>query len=346
MVIKIDGEIGWSVTAREIKRLLDEAKGDITIEISSPGGSVYQGVSIFNAIRQYDKGEVTTIVTSLAASMASYIALAGDKIKAFDNAVYMIHNASLYSWGDHRALRKSASIVESLSKLLAKEYVAKTGKTEKEINELMNEETYYFGDEILTNGFIDEIITSNSDDDEDTSKALASENVKACISAYREHFENEDKEQVAAIISQCQGNCNNTKMVGTNPSNKEQIENSKQENSMRKYTKEEFEALEQEHSTALKDGSSEATATERKRVSGIIALDGSQDVKMKAIEDGATVGDTAIALNKSNSEATAKLKKDFEDGASALEGNEVPENTEVTAEQKAEADVDAALNKV
>ena len=101
MTIKIDGEIGWDIKAREIKGQLEESTGDITIEISSPGGSVYQGVSIFNAIKQYNKGTVTTVITSLAASMASYIAIAGDTIKAYDNAVYMIHNASVFSWGDH-----------------------------------------------------------------------------------------------------------------------------------------------------------------------------------------------------------------------------------------------------
>ena len=226
-IIKLDGEIGWDITARDFKTELDSGSGDVTIEISSPGGSVYQGVEIFNAIKAYDKGKVTTVITSIAASMASYIALAGDNIKAYDNAVYMIHNASVFSWGDARALRKSANIVESLSNLLAKEYILKTGKTAEEIS---------------------------------------------------------------------------NKMVTIPTAESDKIANSKKENSMDKYTKDNFEALEQANAKALEDGISGAIALERKRVSGIMALQGSSAVKMKAIEDGSEKTDfeAAAALLNNN----------------------------------------------
>jgi len=315
-IIKIDGEIGWSITAREFKRELEELSGDITIEISSPGGSVYQGVEIFNAIKAYDKGSVTTVITSLAASMASYIALAGDNVKAYDNAVYMIHNASVFSWGDARALRKSALIVESLSKLLAKAYINKTGKSSDEIQKMMDDETYLFGDEILEMGFVDEIITSeNSDNDSESARALASESVKACISSYKEHFEKEDKEQIAAVLKEC-----DIKNLATMPSNKEKIANSNKEKSM-EYTKEQFEALEKANAKALEDGISDATASERTRVSEIMALAGDSEVKANAIKNGLSVGETAIALNKAFSEKAQKEKVDFEDSAKELEEN-------------------------
>ena len=317
-MIKIDGEIGWDITARDFKEKLDSKSGDVTIEISSPGGSVYQGVEIFNAIKSYDKGEVTTIITSIAASMASYIALAGDNIKAYDNAVYMIHNASVFSWGDARALRKSAMIVESLSNLLAKEYILKTGKTAEEIAKMMNEETYLFGSEILEMGFVDEIISSEKEIDSSSATALASESVKACMSSYKDHFEKEDSAQVAAILKDCEIS-NKTVTIPTAKSDK--IANSKKDNSMDKYTKDNFEALEQANARALEDGISGATALERKRVSGIMALQGDNNIKMKAIQDGSDIGTTAIALNGAFASVVAKEKIDFETAANELNGN-------------------------
>ena len=316
--IKIDGEIGWDVTSRDFKIELDSQKGDITIEISSPGGSVYQGVEIFNAIKSYDKGDVTTVITSLAASMASYIALAGDNIKAYDNAVYMIHNASVFSWGDARALRKSASIVEGLSKMLAKEYILKTGKTAEQIAQMMDEETYLFGSEILEMGFVNEIISSEKEIDPSSATALANESVKACMSSYKDHFEKEDSDQVAAILKDCEIS-NKTVTIPTAKSDK--IANSKKGSSMKEYTKENFEALEQANAKALEDGISGAVALERTRVNGIMALQGSSDVKMKAIEDGSDVGTTAIALNAAFATVIAKEKTDFEAAGNELNGN-------------------------
>ena len=136
-IIKIDDEIGyWGISASSISRQLDEASGDITIEISSPGGVIFEGISSFNAIKSYNKGHVTTIITSLAASMASIIALAGDTVKAYDNSVYMIHNGSMGAWGDAAFLRKKADHIESLTKLMSNIYIAKSGNTEDEMKKL------------------------------------------------------------------------------------------------------------------------------------------------------------------------------------------------------------------
>tara|TARA_R110002073_G_scaffold324027_1_gene501734 strand:- start:11237 stop:12283 length:1047 start_codon:yes stop_codon:yes gene_type:complete len=317
-IIKIDGEIGWDINARDFKTELNLGNGDVTIEISSPGGSVYQGVEIFNAIKSYDKGKVTTVITSIAASMGSYIALAGDNVKAYDNAVYMIHNASVFSMGDARALRKSAMIVESLSNLLAKEYILKTGKSVEEIAKMMDDETYLFGSEILDNGFVDEIISSEKEIDSSSATALASESVKACMSSYKDHFEKEDTAQVAAILKQFE---TDGEKVTIPTAQSDKIAKSKKENSMTEYTKQNFEALEQANAKALEDGISGATALERKRVSGIMALQGSSDVKMKAIEDGSEIGTTAIALNAAFATVVAKEKTDFEKAANELNGN-------------------------
>ena len=199
-IIKIDGEIGWTTTARDVQWELSRANGDITVEISSPGGSVFQGIEIFNALKKYDKGEVTVVITSLAASIASYIALAGDVIKANDNAVYMIHNASVFAWGDHNELRKKADIVAGLSKIISKKYGSATGKKESEIFKMMDDETFFYGEDMVEAGFVDELVETEDEKDEEGAKALASEAFKSCFKETNQRYKDEDFQEAAALL--------------------------------------------------------------------------------------------------------------------------------------------------
>ena len=165
IIINISGEIGWDVTPDEIKKQLDAAKGkDIDVHIASPGGFVFDGIEIFNAIRdykkQYPKSQMMATIKGLAASMASYLAVnpAFDLITAEDNAVFMIHNAWGGAFGDYREMKKSAEVLEGISDLLGQAYSKKTGKKKEEIKKAMDDESWYFGAEILESGFVDEMI--------------------------------------------------------------------------------------------------------------------------------------------------------------------------------------------
>ncbi len=201
MAIKIDGEIGWDVIAEDIQRQLDEADGDIEVVIDSPGGSVFEGVKIFNAIKSY-KGRVTVTINSLAASMATYIAMAGDFVRAYDNATFMIHNAWGFAMGDHRVMRDTAEVLEGLSSLISKKYREKTGKSEAEIKAMMDKETYLFGEEIKEHGFVDEIISTEDEKNKQAQLALASERFKACLKNLKEKEEDESKELIAALLKE------------------------------------------------------------------------------------------------------------------------------------------------
>ncbi len=334
--IKIDDEIGyWGINAQEISRQLDEASGDITIEISSPGGAIFEGVSIFNAIKAYDKGEVTTVITSLAASMASIIALAGDTVKAYDNAVYMIHNGSMWVGGDARLLRKKADHLESLTNLMANIYIAKTGKSEQEIKQLLDDETYFYGSEMIEHGFIDELITTDAGGDSESAKAIAQESFMSCMTHYREKAKEEDSEKAAALLK--------TETLGVNPASA-QIENQKKEHSM-DYTKEKFEKAQTDHAEAMGKATAEATETatssERERIAGIMALNGDSDTKLSSIQTGLSIGDTAIALNG----VVAKAKTDFEEAGEELNDNTQKEARDeiLSAEAQAKLEADEAL---
>lgn len=127
-------------------------------------------------------------------------------------------------------------------------------------------------------------------------------------------------------------------------------QNSTQGNSM-EYTKEKFEALEVDHAKALTDAGTNATATalasERERVSGIMALNGNAEFTAKYIEDGSSVGDVAIALVKTQGEALKKKKTDFENANEDLNKNNESETTDenLSVEAKLEKEAEKALDE-
>ena len=200
--IVIDGVIGgWDVEAKDIIDQLNSMDGDVIIKLNSIGGSVIEGISIFNAIKAYSKGKIIVEITAVAASIASYIALAADNVKAYDNAVFMIHNASLPVFGDYRELRKGAEISEGLTSIIAKAYVAKTGMEDKKIRALMDEETFYYGREMLDAGFVDEMIKTDENSSKAEALSLTLENLKACNNAIYEHKDDVNYEAVAQLLN-------------------------------------------------------------------------------------------------------------------------------------------------
>lgn len=201
--IVIDGVIGgWEVDSKEIIYQLGKMRGDVLVLLNSIGGSVIHGVSIFNAFKAYDKGLITIRITGVAASIASYIALSGDKVEAYDNTTYMIHNASLPVMGDYRALRKGADISEGLTSIIAKAYISKSGKTEKEVRALMDAETFYYGAEMLDAGFVDSIISTENNTNKAEALSVALESLKACNNAIHEHESDLSFEAVAKLLPQ------------------------------------------------------------------------------------------------------------------------------------------------
>ena len=197
MQIKIDGEIGWDIFADDVKMQLDSADGDIEVLIDSPGGSVFEGVKIYNLLAEY-KGKKIITIGSLAASMATYIAMAGDIVKVKDNSTFMIHNAWGFAMGDYREMQKTAEVLQGLTSLLSKKYISKTGKSEKKIRDLMDNESWFFGEEIVKNGFADEIVKTDDQKDKNAALAFSKEKFKALSKKMSEKEEDNDK--VAALL--------------------------------------------------------------------------------------------------------------------------------------------------
>lgn len=198
--ITIDGVVGWEILAKDIKKQIDEASDEeIVFEfLNVPGGSVFEGLAVFNLIKNIPQ-KTTSHIMSLAGSMSSIIPLAADEVVVEPNAVFFIHNVLIYTVGNHIELRKTADLIENLSKLLARTYIAKTGKPVSEISQLMDEETFFFGQEIVDFGFADRMVDSEVETDKGESVAYAKISIDDCQEKLRERPENQD--QIAAILN-------------------------------------------------------------------------------------------------------------------------------------------------
>ena len=166
----IDSDDQWiydwfEVEATSPKKVIDsinQAKNneDIEIEINSGGGSVFAGSEIYTALKSYS-GKVTTKVVGLAASAASVIAMAGDKILISPTGQIMIHNASGGFGGDYRDMEKGAEILKNVNATISNAYRIKTGLSSDELLDMMNKETWLTPQQALEKKFVDEIMFTN-----------------------------------------------------------------------------------------------------------------------------------------------------------------------------------------
>lgn len=157
--VMIFDEIGlWGITAKDFATALKEIPEDhaITVRINSPGGSVFDGYAIFNALKARS-AQITTKIEGLAASMASVIALAGSKVTAAANSIVMIHNPWSGVSGDSDDLRKMADLLDKLTGQLVGIYAAKTGLPEADVRAAMDAETWFTGAEAKEWGLVDEV---------------------------------------------------------------------------------------------------------------------------------------------------------------------------------------------
>ncbi|MBP0904168.1 head maturation protease, ClpP-related [Mariniflexile gromovii] len=155
--LTIYGEIGKDVIDTKFIASLQKKTGDITVKINSPGGSVFHGYAIYNALKEYDKGKITVHIDGVAASMASVICLAGHKIIMAKNAMYMIHNPQSGGFGESKDLRKQADLLDKIKSVLMETYSNKTGIKNNELAGMLDDETWLTSDEALKLGFVDEI---------------------------------------------------------------------------------------------------------------------------------------------------------------------------------------------
>lgn len=158
-ILSLDEEIGfWGTQAKDFRASLDSVAGDdLVVEINSPGGDVMAGLGMYNMLRNWAAAgkRVTTRVTGVAASIASVVALAGDKREMPKNSFAMVHQVSTVMLGGYTAdeLREAAELNDKISAQLRTIYESRMGVSEDKAAEIMSKETWLTADECLDLGF-------------------------------------------------------------------------------------------------------------------------------------------------------------------------------------------------
>lgn len=143
------------------KRFADELKehgplDEINVRINSFGGSVFDGVAIYNTLRS-SGAKIIVDVDGVAASIASIIAMAGDVRRTASNSMWMIHDPWIFTAGTADELRKQAELLDSVRGTLLETYVSRSGADEKTVSDMMKEETWLTADKVKELGFVTEI---------------------------------------------------------------------------------------------------------------------------------------------------------------------------------------------
>ncbi len=157
-----EGWDGNGVTAKRIGAALRSIGADkeVEVNVNSPGGDFFEGVAIYNMLRQHG-GKVTVRVMGLAASAASVIAMAGDEILMGDGAFLMVHNAWAVAIGNRHDMADAAKRLEPFDAAMASVYAARSGMSVAEAAALMDKETWIGAAQAVEDGLATGLMDSN-----------------------------------------------------------------------------------------------------------------------------------------------------------------------------------------
>lgn len=192
-----DDPWGDGFSARRMAAALRSiGKKDVVVSINSPGGDFFEGVAIYNLLREHP-GKVTVKVIGLAASAASIVAMAGDEIQISEAGFLMIHNAWAIVIGNRNDLRKTADIFEKFDAAMADVYAARTEFDRNEIVKMMDADTWLNSSDAIEKGFADDLMPAKvleSDKDDKKSKALARRSLEMALA--KQGYSRKDREEI------------------------------------------------------------------------------------------------------------------------------------------------------
>jgi ATP-dependent Clp protease protease subunit len=153
---------GNGVTAKRIAAAL-RAIGNqpVNVMINSPGGDFFEGLAIYNLLREHPKA-VTVQVIGIAASAASVIAMSGDTIQIGKAALMFVHNTQWMAAGDRHVMAKAAEEMQVFDDVAAELYADRSGTEDKKVHQWMDAETFFSGEQAIENGLADELLKSDA----------------------------------------------------------------------------------------------------------------------------------------------------------------------------------------
>lgn len=160
-VIGADDWSGGGITAKSVSaRLREIGDNPVTVQINSPGGDMFEGIAIYNVLRQHSK-PVTAKIVGVAASAASIIAMAADKIEIGAASFLMIHNCWVVAAGNKADFLDVAAYLEPFDKAMADVYASRSGQPASKCADWMNAETYMAGAVAIERGFADALLPAD-----------------------------------------------------------------------------------------------------------------------------------------------------------------------------------------
>lgn len=163
-ILDVIGEdiFGDGVTSRRVSAALRRiGDQEVYVDINSPGGDFFEGVAIYNMLRQHSQ-KVHVRILGLAASAASVIAMAGDDIEIGRAGFLMIHNAWVIALGNRHDMREAASVLEPFDDAMASVYAAQAGIEKAQAAQWMDEEKWFNGEQAVEVGLADSLLPADA----------------------------------------------------------------------------------------------------------------------------------------------------------------------------------------
>lgn len=169
-VIGEDWWTGGGVTAKKVASQLRAIAGPVEVQINSPGGDMFEGIAIYNVLREHPH-DVTVKVMGMAASAASIIAMAGDTVEIGAASFLMIHNCWVLAMGNRHDMRETAEFLEPFDAAMVDVYAARSGQSAEDIAKWMDAETFMSGSQAIERGFADALLAADKITTDDKAKA-------------------------------------------------------------------------------------------------------------------------------------------------------------------------------
>jgi len=206
---------GDGLTSKSFAEDLAKLEGirQINLRINSPGGSVVDGLGIYNTLAQHP-ARINVIVEGLAASMASVVAMVGDNITMGEGALMMIHSPWSFAMGNAEDMRKAAEVLDKFEGSLLDIYVKRTGLARADIKSMLAKETWFNGAEAVEQGFADEAAAA----DEEAAALVRTDNRErftAFASSFRQHKAEITPLRIAAVLKSVTPDANEVSKMTT-----------------------------------------------------------------------------------------------------------------------------------
>lgn len=178
------------INAKDIRESLESVTDDIVIKLNSPGGDVFEGIEIYNYLKDHPSN-VTVEVTGVAASAATFITAGANEVIMNVGTSLMIHEASTFAWGNKSDIQKTLNALGTIDESILSIYSEKTGQSNEQLEEWMNEEKWFTADEAVEFGFADSVKRDNAEsvESEESIEDIINSKVAIAMAAFSDALE-------------------------------------------------------------------------------------------------------------------------------------------------------------